>query len=232
MVQNKRSKRILVLVASICVAAVIGVLVYLFCNKIDRFAEDAQKMEFLTTQTTSLEEAIQDAEEIKEPKEDSVHEQLLKTICDDYIKTVDTFPYSSEAGYFLFDIDKNGVPELWLKTGTYEAEYQLRVYTYDTEIKLLFNDNAGHSDFYLGDDYVIKLYAHMGDARWDKLAYDGNEIVSTTIFQEDINGTDRDYTEPTEKWIELYSPSDKQPILDAFQVGRQVNAEKDVEGDK
>lgn len=216
MEQNKRSQRILVLVASIGVVAVIAVLAYLYCNKISLFAEDVQEMEYLTAQKTGLEE------EIKEQKEDSLHEQLLKTISDEYIKLVDTFPYSSEAGYFLFDINKNGIPELWLKTGMYEAEYQLRVYSYDTEIKLLYTDDAGHSEFYQGNDYLIKLYAHMGDARWDKLSYDGDRIVSTTIFQEDISGTDRDYSEPTEKRIELYSYTDKKPILDAFQVGKSI----------
>lgn len=221
MAQNKRSKRILVLVASIGVVAVIAVLAYLYCSRTSLLAKDVQEMESLTTQKISLEEAIQGAVEIKGQTEDSVHAQLLKTISDEYIKMVDTFPYSSEAGYFLFDIDKNGVPELWLKTGMYEAEYQLRVYTYETEIQLLYTDDAGHSEFYQGDDYIIKLYAHMGDARWNKLSYDGDKIVSTQIFQEDISGTDREYSEPSEKRIELFSYSDKQPILDAFRVGEE-----------
>lgn len=143
------------------------------------------------------------------------HKQLLKIVRDEYIKQIN----SSDAEYFLFDIDKNGVPELWLKTGQCEAEYQLLVYTFDDGIRLIYDDNASHSTFYQRDDYIIKLYAHMGDAFWDKLTFNGNNIIATRIYHEDVSNTDRDYRNPDEICIELYSSSNKKPIMDAFLIG-------------
>ncbi len=73
--------------------------------------------------------------------------------------------------------------------------------------------------YYQGDECIIKLYAQMGYATWEKLTYNGSSITSTVIYEEDINGTNRDYREPEEKYIGFYSLNNKQPILNAFKAG-------------
>lgn len=163
-----------------------------------RLAQELQEMELSTTQRTRLGDAMTKAERIKELKDDNQHKQLLKTIKDEYIKLLsanrkDHSAYSNE-GYFLFDIDDNGIPEIWIKSGDCEANFELLVYTYDNGIKRLYNDDAGHSCFYKGYGCVLQIWRHMGYATWYQLTYNRSTITSTEIFEEDINGTNRDYT--------------------------------------
>lgn len=185
----------------------------------EKLALDLQNMELSTAQKTRLEELTKDIGRIKNQKEKEKHKQLLKTIRDEYVEVINGFLYDSGGGYFLFDITGDEIPELWIKAGEYEAEYRLLVYTYDKGIKLLYSDDAGHTDYCQGNGYIIEFYGHMGYATWKKLTYNGSSITSTIIYEEDINGTDRDYREPEEKYISFYSLNNKQPILNAFKAG-------------
>ena len=123
--------------------------------------------------------------------------------------------------YFLYDITGDGIPELWIKYGTCEANYIVKVCEYDKEYnyKTIWKSNAGHCGFYEGKGYILKVYAHMGEAYWTKLTYYGNNIVETTIFEEDVSEVDnegniyyRDYKTPREKCVELHSVHDTEPI--------------------
>ncbi len=98
------------------------------------------------------------------------------------------------------------------------ADTRLLVFTYDNGIKTLYNDNAGQSSYYKGYGCVLRTWGHMGYATWDELTYNGSTITSTKVFEEDINGTNRDYTEPHEKYIDLYPLTNKQPILNVFKT--------------
>lgn len=187
-----------------------------------RLAQELQEMELSTTQSTRLDNAMTKAKRIKELKDDNLHKQLLKTIRDEYVKLLsanrkDRSDYSEE-GYFLFDINNNGIPELWIQSGECEADFRLLVFTYDNGIKTLYNDDAGHSSFYIGYGCILRTWGHMGYATWDELTYNGSTITSTKVFEEDINGTNRDYTEPEGEYIKLYPLTNKQPILNAFKT--------------
>ena len=119
--------------------------------------------------------------------------------------------------YFLYDITMDGLPELWIKVGTCEADYMLLVYTCDNDLKKLYEDRAGHSYFCTGRDYVLQVYGHMGEAAWMKLTYKNGEIDVETIFEEEINfDKDEWYTEPKERKVQLYPSHDKQPIYNMF----------------
>lgn len=188
-----------------------------YFEKTNRLAQELQGMKLSTAQKTRLEDAVKEAERIKRQDEEAQYRrrQLLNTIRDEYVRIVDSNnDYGSS--YFLFDITSDKVPELWVKTGTCEADYQLLAYTYHDGIKPIYEGNAGHTSFYIGDGYIISLYAQMGYATWDKLTYNGKRIVAKTVFQEDISGTDRDYREPDEQEVSFYPYYDKTPIMNAF----------------
>ena len=190
-----------------------------YYNEINRLAQDVREMELSFTQKTRVENAIKDVDRIKKHKEESEYKQLLNTIKDEYVRLIDGFTDNYDNEYFLYDIDGNGITELWIKTGTGEADYRLLTYTYNNGIKKIYEGNAGHTSFYQGDGYIISLFGQMGYATWEKLTYNGKGIVATTVFQEDISGTGRDYREPNEKWIKMYPSSNKKPIIDAFRSG-------------
>ena len=143
---------------------------------------------------------------------------MKKTIRDEYIKLLSA---EQGDGYFLYDIDRNGTPELWIKTGEYEAEYMMKVYTYKNGVKLLYSDDAGHTSYYQGNGYILSEWGHQGFVSRQKLTYNGTSITSTTVYEVAFAGDedeDEAYHAPTEKYISLYSLSNKQPIMNAFKT--------------
>ena len=109
---------------------------------------------------------------------------------------------------FLFDITGDGVPEAWLQTEGCEAERLLLVYYLSPWGKELYRDTAGHSMFYAGDGYVLRQWAHMGHSSWYRLRWDGENMVSEKVFEEETGG---DYTEPIEKPVDEICPEDLYP---------------------
>ena len=114
--------------------------------------------------------------------------------------------------YFLYDITKDGIPELWIISGQIEIELELTTYTHDLK-KILQRKGAGYSYFCEGNDYVLQVWGRMGSACWIKLYYDGNKIQETTVFEEE--GVE-DYTKPKEKEITITDCNDITPIRNAF----------------
>jgi len=165
-------------------------------------------------------DTVQVEEAVAEDYADSVSEENVnESICYSYIQAL--YDYAEDENvsceYFLHDITKDGIPELWIKAGTCEADYTLMVYTYENGLyKTICEKPAGHSVFYKGSDYILQQYAHQGVATWIKLTYDGNMVMEKTIFEENTIGTDSDYKIPTEQKIELYTFNNEQPIKKAF----------------
>lgn len=137
-----------------------------------------------------------------------------------YSETTEGEGYGNSSTYFLFDITGDGVPEVWIKSGSCEADYKLSVYTYDNGISVIEegeDGDAGNSAFYEGDNYILHVYGHMGFAGWVKITYSGGKLKHDLVFEEDINelGND-DYTEPAEIPVEVYQVSDTTPIKKMF----------------
>lgn len=142
---------------------------------------------------------------------------------DDIIDCIDLDDYFDPdyLGYFVYDITGDGIPELWIKYGTCEADYEIKVCVYDNgcNYKTIWESNAGHCCFYEGNGYILQIYAHMGEAFWTKLTYNGEKIVETNIYEENVSEVDdegnsfyRDYKTPKEKYIELNSFHNVEPI--------------------
>ena len=97
--------------------------------------------------------------------------------------------YSSmECSYALYDIDKDGVPELIVKLGTCEADYHGEIYGYaDGQARLMLDElGLGHSSLYSdpGENGVIVMYGHMGYASAYRMRLDGNWEM---LYEDDLN---------------------------------------------
>lgn len=93
-----------------------------------------------------------------------------------------------ELSYLIYDIDKDTIPELLVKTGTCEADYHGALYTFrDGRAFQVGEDLAlGHSSFYSdpGENGIILMWGHMGyasavrisitDGYMEELLYDDN----------------------------------------------------------
>ena len=128
-----------------------------------------------------------------------------------------------DAEYFLYDITKDGKPELFIKEGTCCANTELLIYTYKNgKMKLIYKDNeAAYYDFYKRKNYILITDQHQGTAYWYKLTYNNRKIKKKKIFEENTwildenrDGYDRDYTQPPGTLIERFSCMDTIPICE------------------
>lgn len=120
-------------------------------------------------------------------------------------------------GYFLYDITRDGVPELWVKAGTCEADFMLYVYTLkDGVASKIYEDGSSHSSYYRGGDYVLQWWAHMGSAAMNRFTYDGSKIKIRCVYEEDNIESSYDYKQPSELEIHLNRFDDYSSINEAF----------------
>lgn len=106
-------------------------------------------------------------------------------------------PNQLSIDYALYDMDKDEIPELLLKYGTCEADYQIVIYTYmDGQLKeLVDNISGGHTSFaydYVADQLVLS-YGHMGhgEMSWYDLDENGELrfLISTgSLDYNDLDG--------------------------------------------
>ena len=106
--------------------------------------------------------------------------------------------------YSLYDVDKDGVPELFLKCGTCEADYYTLGYTFrGGQVVNLGSFQSGHSSLYTvpGENGIIFREGHMGYGSIEKFSLtDGGSIGPwETLLTETEEDTRQDgYTDPGE----------------------------------
>ena len=92
--------------------------------------------------------------------------------------------------YTLYDIDKDGVPELIVKTGTCEADYTGTIYRYaDGRVGTIGEEiHLGHAALYSdpGEYGIIVVYGHMGEVAAVRISFtDG--WSEETLYTDDLN---------------------------------------------
>lgn len=93
--------------------------------------------------------------------------------------------------YVLYDMDHDSIPELLVKYGTCEADYQIAVYTYRNDALKLVEDGLGGGHTSLCYDYVARqlvlAYGHMGygEMSWYDLDENGDLrfLISSGSFE-------------------------------------------------
>lgn len=100
-------------------------------------------------------------------------------------------------GYCLYDIDKDGVPELLIRYGNSEAAYRTRVYGWaDGAVAELGDFASGHSSLYTwpGENAVAFNWGHMGGHYVDKISLADGTLTFEEVFSENIS-PENPYTE-------------------------------------
>ena len=139
-------------------------------------------------------------------------------------------------GYYLYDVDKDDVPELMVKFGTCEADYDGRLYTFDGEHAVYVGEfPLGHSGLATcpSQNGVILNYGHMGGAYMQKMTLKNGELEFEELLSETLgDDPDASYTLPGEvipgaDILSEMKPEDTLPI-DTYRIWIQ-NLEADVE---
>ncbi|MCD7796185.1 MAG: hypothetical protein LUG95_00725 [Clostridiales bacterium] len=90
----------------------------------------------------------------------------------------------SNPAYTLYDLDNNGVQELIVETGTYEADSMFHIYTYDGGIEKLGECGVSHSGLYSSDnaDGLYRFSCHMGYESIYKLTLEDGELNKEELY--------------------------------------------------
>ncbi len=119
--------------------------------------------ERVTSDVTKEDSVSESSAEVTSDVYRSAYEPLLDRAYEDYREH-----FSEYLTYFLYDMDKDGVKELLLKTGTCEADYMYEIYTAENGRSVFLGEISGfHSAFYQDEtggsqDYIIQVQGHMG----------------------------------------------------------------------
>ena len=100
--------------------------------------------------------------------------------------------------YGFFDVDRDGIKELIMKTGTYEAEYKYEFFRYDIDYLgnwgWVGSIGGGHSELYDDNGSLIKDNSHMGSQTLVRVDMSGGKLKETVFAQYEI-GEDEDYVD-------------------------------------
>lgn len=90
--------------------------------------------------------------------------------------------------YFLYDIDYNGVPELYVRCGTCQVAYHVIVYLYDqAEVKILGDLDACHIGFHsTPKKRLMSYYGHTGRASADLVTLQDGKFTYTNISEQGV----------------------------------------------
>ena len=95
-----------------------------------------------------------------------------------------------ESSYLLYDVDKDGTPELIIKSGTCEADYMGTLYTcIGGKAQRVEEFGLGHASLYTdpGENGIILHYGHMGYAYGVRYSLEDGHLVYEQLFEDDLN---------------------------------------------
>lgn len=160
------------------------------------------------------------------------HQEIKREIFNQMVKTINTRKKNVEKEqhelgvgsiidkdgnyYFTTDLNSDGIPELWIVTGTCDAYSNLGVYYADYGNKKLKNIGPGEDtggawncSFYKGQDYIIEDYCHQYE-EISKVTLSSGKLKYKTIYSMSFDGEEKGnykITEPAVKSSSLYDLS-------------------------
>lgn len=120
------------------------------------------------------------------PQTQSITESIrkeYKKILSQYSENIGSSDYPYYHTYTVYDIDKNGTPELIIRDGNCEANYVFKVYTYTTNAVYIGESNGGHIALYAIDkqDGIYAHFGHMGMESLDRIYIKGGTLLKEEI---------------------------------------------------
>ncbi|MEA4805065.1 hypothetical protein [Acetobacterium wieringae] len=130
-----------------------------------------------------------------EPAYKQAYQELVNQAYQEFVVKYATGSYAWTAKYAcpcsLFDMDSNGIPELFIKTGSCEADYKYQIYTYENgQAKYMGSTSGGHATLMgktnsTGGELIL-LVAHMGYQQVYEIKYENGSITRNLITKGEV----------------------------------------------
>ncbi len=126
--------------------------------------------------------------QISHPTEAGWEEAYENVIADAMLN----FPnYQYTCNYTVYDINKDGCPELLLKVGTCEADFEYRFFTFDPKLAsaTCFQSRSGSHTYPCGletEQAILLVAGHMGSETVTKATYSGLDYTEETVFSGEV----------------------------------------------
>ncbi len=122
---------------------------------------------------------------------------------------------ANATGYKLYDIDKDGIPELIIEYGSYEANHRAAIYTYQGGVSpLTENINLSHCSLgtWPGGNGMLLYGSHMGNS-WTSRLYQADNKLAVESLSSAQGEIDLQAQVPGTVSLQTYQLSQDQPIL-------------------
>lgn len=124
-------------------------------------------------------------------------------------------------GYFLYDIDKDDMPELIIKSGTCEADYCGTVYSADENGNAYYVGDLQIGNTFLhsdpGENGMVLQWVGMGTNMFHRLSLENGKLIFEKVLEENAARDGGEYTEvdsvfPGSKELEYIDINDTQAL--------------------
>ena len=189
-----------------------------------------QQLEEQQARERARQDSIAEAQRIEQARLDSIAaaeqarrdsiEQLHQNIVNAYLtklRNLRSTDSDNATHYFLHDINKDGIPELWI-AGDFGCSCTRAFMYAGGALKQIYSGSGlGHSSYHLRDGTLLCHFTHMGSESLDKIVYSGGKVVEKNILkQEFFDSMDGEYNEVYDPKVRTYSSSDEGPIRAIF----------------
>ena len=233
---KKSSKKKSGIIAIIAAVVVVAVLLICLIPKGEQPADDME-----TPVNPSVVDGTGENHKNESPdaNKSSTWAQAYNDIITDAMRDFPQYQYS--CSYSVFDIDKDETPELFLKVGTCEADYQLKLYRYSNGAADCFATlGAGHAVFCgLGEQKAFLIDSgHQGYEVVTKYSYDNGKLSEKILFEGAVQNY-HEFSYLTAFELDDYSglewtanvPDNNQSVLDNYSFEDNVIAEAEITSD-
>lgn len=218
----RNNKNIIIILLVVIIAMLLGIIglmatgfiTFNVNDNVEKMGNNTDNDEIVTEDENSNDNNINDGNK-------EIYKQImtisLSKLMDVYRERVQYFASSPiETNYGIVDINNDNIPELIIKRGSSEAEYECYFYTYDENEK--FSDyedhivsvgsiSCGHTSLYkMNDNTLLMLYAHMGYEETTYFKLENNWLIRTS-YNSRVLSDDESYKSGDQS-IKLVSSND------------------------
>lgn len=129
------------------------------------------------------------------------------------------------SNYYLYDMNSDGIPELFIVSGDSEATKEISVYTYTDNPNLKYADDivnvgifgCGHGNIYLSNDgKLVIFFAHMGYQHYTYYKLENDWLVRTYYSGDEYIEAGNEYRPPENVKEMITIPSSDLSLFDNY----------------